>query len=154
MEKEYNDELLPENFEQIAKAYSKSLKDKGFIFIRLDEEEYKLLISEVFVLLAKMRACCIRLDNLIDSSLLKCQIDEALKLLYEKFGTPKIHLFKCVEDENLTFLSLVGIENLLIIKLMILSVKSGELETCNKIIASISSIFAESFPAEGFVLDE
>ena len=49
----YDDELLPENFEQIAKAYSKTLKNKGFVFVRLEEEEFNLLLCEVFVLIAK-----------------------------------------------------------------------------------------------------
>ena len=33
MENIYDDELMPENFEEIAKAYSQSLKKKGFVFV-------------------------------------------------------------------------------------------------------------------------
>ena len=54
MKKEYNDEMMPEDFETIAKAYSKSLKNKGFVFIRLEEEEFRLLIGEVLVIIAKI----------------------------------------------------------------------------------------------------
>ena len=36
MENIYNDELLPEDFEAVARAYSASLKNKGFIFVRLE----------------------------------------------------------------------------------------------------------------------
>ncbi len=35
----YNDFSLPQSWENLAKAYSKSLKDKGFVFIRLDENQ-------------------------------------------------------------------------------------------------------------------
>ena len=43
----YNDEKLAENFETIARAYSKSMKNKGFIFIKLEEEEFSLLLDEI-----------------------------------------------------------------------------------------------------------
>jgi len=152
MENLYNDELLPDNFEQMAKAYSQSLKSKGFIFIRLEEEEFNLLLGEIFVLIEKMQACLEKLSKLFDSKKLKSQLDEAFVLLCKKFGNKKPHKFNCVEDESLTFLSLVAIENMLVIKLMLLSVKSGEFELCNQIITSICLVFAESFSCEGFVL--
>lgn len=153
MEKEYNDELLPSSFEQIARAYSKSLKNKGFVFIRLEEEEFNLLLGEVFVLIAKMKACLKRLKDFLDSKRLHQNLDNAERLLQEKFGNKKPHKFNCVEDENNAFLSLVSIENTLVLKLMILSVKSGELELCNNIITSIAGVFAESFSCEGFICE-
>ena len=146
----YDDELLPENFEQIAKAYSKTLKNKGFVFVRLEEEEFNLLLSEIFVLIAKMQACLKKLDGRVDSRVLAEKLRAGKSMLEEKFGQKNPHKFVCVEDENMAFLSLVAIENTLIIKLMLLSVKSGELELCNQIITSISGVFAESFSCEGF----
>lgn len=146
----YNDELLPKNFEQIAKAYSNSLKNKGFVFIRLDEEEFNLLLGEVYVIIGKMKACLDHLRTHIDSKELKCKLIDAEIALTEKFEHKKPHNFKCVEDKNTTFLSLISLENMLILKLMLLSVKSGELELCNKIITSITAIFADSFALEGF----
>lgn len=146
----YDDELLPENFEQIAKAYSKTLKNKGFVFVRLEEEEFNLLLCETFVLISKMQACLKKLDGFVDSHVLAEKLHTSKKMLEEKFGQKNPHKFACVEDENMAFLSLVAIENTLIIKLMLLSVKSGELELCNQIITSISSVFAESFSCEGF----
>ncbi len=153
MENIYDDQLLPTNFEQIAKAYSKSLKDKGFVFVRLEEEEFNLLLSEVAVILCKMQACLVRLDKILDAKLLKERIKEAKHILQCTFGTSANHRFRCTQDENTTFLTLVALENLLTIKLMLLSVKSGEFEACNSIITSISGIFAESFPCEGFVVE-
>lgn len=153
MEKIYNDELLPEDFEAVARAYSASLKNKGFIFVRLEEEEYNLLIGEIFVLLAKMKACLERLQNCLESDRLLCRLENAEETLRERFANKKPHKFVCVEDENNTFLSLVSIENMLIIKLMFLATKSGELELCNEITISITSIFAESFSCEGFIVE-
>lgn len=146
----YDDELLPENFEQIARAYSKTLKNKGFVFVRLEEEEFNLLLSEVFVLICKMQACLKRLKGQLDSRVLDEKLKTSRHMLEEKFGQKNPHEFVCVEDENMAFLSLVAIENTLIIKLMLLSVKSGELELCNHIITAISGVFAESFSCEGF----
>ncbi|MDE6583737.1 MAG: hypothetical protein K2K31_03730 [Clostridia bacterium] len=152
MKEEYNDEMMPDNFETLAKAYSKSLKNKGFVFISLEEEEFRLLLGEILVIIAKMQACLKKLDKTMDSGLLKERLCEAQKLLCEKFDYKKPHKMKCVENENKAFLNLISLENLLILKTMLLSVKSGELELCNQIITAISSVFAESFTVEGFVV--
>ena len=151
MENIYDDELMPENFEEIAKAYSQSLKKKGFVFVRLEEEEFCLLLNEILIVIEKMLACLCKLKKHIDSIILQERLIESENLLCEKFGNKKPHKFKCVVDENQTFFSLVSLENMLVLKLMLLSIKSGELELCNCIITNISSIFAESFSCEGFV---
>lgn len=153
MENVYNDELMPENFEQIARAYSKNMKKRGFIFIRLDEEEFNLLLGEIYVIIGKMKACLDHLRSHIDSKDLKNKLIDAEIALTEKFEHRKPHKFRCIEDKNTTFLSLISLENMLILKLMLLSIKSGELELCNKIITSVTAIFAESFALEGFTVD-
>ncbi len=55
---EYNDEaIVPfDKIEEMAKAYSSSLKEKGFVFINLEEEGKNILISEVMDLLFRLRA--------------------------------------------------------------------------------------------------
>lgn len=153
MENIYDDELMPENFEEIAKAYSQSLKKKGFVFVRLEEEEFRLLLNEILIVIEKMLACLHKLKKHLDSPILQERLVESESLLCEKFGDKKPHKFKCVVDENQSFFSLVSLENMLIIKLMLLSIKSGELELCNYIITNISSVFAESFSCEGFALE-
>lgn len=152
MKQEYNDEMMPDDFENLAKAYAKSLKNKGFVFISLQEEEFHLLLGEILVIIAKMQACLQKLDNVLDSGLLKERLSKAQQLLCEKFDYKKPHKMKCVEKENVAFLNLISLENLLILKIMLLSVKSGELELCNQIVTAISSVFAESFVAEGFAI--
>ena len=152
MENIYDDELMPSNFEQIAKAYSKSLKNKGFVFVKLEEEEFNLLVGEVFVLIEKMLACLENLDKHLDSAILKEKLVSSEISLAEKFDKKKPHKFNCVENANNSFLSLISIENMLILKLMLLSIKSGELELCNNIITDIASVFADSFSCEGFSL--
>lgn len=152
MDNIYNDELLPENFEQIAKAYSKSLKNRGFVFVKLEEEEFNLLTSEILILIEKMLSCLYRLKEYMDSSDLEKQLIQSRDLLSQQFRKKNQHKFVCVENENSTFLSLISLENMLILKLMLLSIKSEKFELCNTIITNIASIFAESFSCEGFVL--
>ena len=152
MENLYNDELMPNSYEEMAKAYSHALKKKGFVFIRLEDEEFNLLLGEVFVLIAKMKAILKHLKSELDANLLFSRLEESEDALKKKFDYKKTHQFRCVEEKNLSFLSLVSIENMLVIKLMLLSIKSGELELCNSIITNITSVFAESFSCEGFVV--
>lgn len=152
MENLYNDDLLPDDFEQMAKAYSKKLKDKGFVFVRLEEEEIDMLVSEVFVILAKMKACTQKLSKVLECKKLENAIETSCQTLEKVFIKTKPHNFVCVENENSAFLCLVSLENTLVLKLMLLSIKSGELEVCNAVITNISSIFAESFSMEGFQL--
>lgn len=153
MENVYDDELLPNDFEEMAKAYSKSLKKKGFVFVRLEEEEFNLLVDEVLVLIAKMKASLVRLNKQMESKKLMDRLESFEIRIMEKFGKKKPHIFRCVENENQAFLSLVAIENMLILKLLCLSLKSGELELCNECIVGISSVFAESFDIQGFIVN-
>lgn len=146
----YNDELLPQNFEEIARAYSKTLKNKGFVFVRLEEEEFNLLLSEIFVLIAKMQACLKKLRHRLSAEELEEKLKNAKTGLEQRFGRSSAHAFEYVQDENCAFLTLVAIENTIVIKLMLLSVKSGELELCNQIITSISGVFAECYSTDGF----
>ena len=153
MENIYNDDSLAQDFEQIARAYSKHLKDKGFVFIKLEEEECNLLIGEIFVIIAKMEAALSRLEKKISSRLLQTKLTEAKNNLQQEFEFVSTKHFKCLENENQAFLSLISLENTLFLKLLILAVKSEKLETCTQIITSISSVFAESFSIEGFKLE-
>jgi hypothetical protein len=153
MEKLYDDEMLPEDFEQIAKAYSSALKDKDFVFVRLESEEFGLLVDEVFVLLAKMKACLKRLEKRLDSADFVDNLCTFESKLQEKFDKKKPHNFTCVENENVAFLTLVSVENMLLLKLMSLSAKSGEASLCNEIVVCIISTFAECFDIQGFVIN-
>lgn len=151
MENFYDDALLPESFEEMAKAYSANLKEKGFVFIKLHEEEKALLLGEILVLIAKMKACLKKLNKKIDGNILFETLGKHEKLLCEKY-TKKPHNFVCVENENKAFLSLVSAENMLIFKLLSFSIKSDENEFCFEMISQLSSVMAESFSLEGFAL--
>ena len=148
----YDDEKLADNFEQMARAYSKSLKDKGFVFVKLQEEEFGLLIDEISVIFAKIKACFEKLEGYLDCNVIKNLTYQNENDFKEKFGVTKTYLFKNISSSNDSFLSLISLENLLTLKLMILSIKSGELEFCHSIITKRTRIYAQSFQVEGFVL--
>ena len=90
MENNYNDEILPENFEEIAKAYSNSLKKKGFVFVKLEEEEFNLLLDEINILFLKMLACLEKLDKIFNSKKLKIAIVESKKNYLKNLEKEKI----------------------------------------------------------------
>lgn len=147
---EYNDEKLCENYEAMARAYSKSLKNKGFVFIKLEDEEFSLLLDEIIVLFGKILACLERLSECIDCRALTDLTKQNLSAFNEKFKRCFSRRYKCLTSPSESFLSLISLENTLTLKLMILSVKSGELEFCHEIITTRTHIYANSFSQEGF----
>ena len=150
MEKEYNDFLMPQDFEQMAKAYSQALKKRGFVFVRLEEEALGFLVDEVYVILQKIIACLIKLEKRADSALLKKKIELSESLLSEKFILSKKTKFKYVGNEASAFLNLIALENLLVVKLLELAVKSEEIEICHQIASNVCGVFYKSFNTEGF----
>ena len=150
----YNDEKLAENFETIARAYSKSMKNKGFVFIKLEEEEFSLLLDEINVIFSKIMACLEHLKGYLDCNLLKEMTIQNQKEFSDKFNVRCKNQFENVENPTNCFLSLISLENMLTLKLMILSVKSGELEFCQGMITKRTRIYASSFSLEGFVMKD
>ena len=153
MEK-YDDEKLLENYEMMARAYSKSLKNKGFVFVRLEEEEFSLLVDEIMVIFCKILASLERLKNSMYCDELKDLTKMNISSFKEKFHTSCCHNFKSVQSPSDCFLTLVALENMLTLKLMILSVKSGELEFCHEIITKRTHVFANSFSTDGFIIEK
>ena len=147
----YNDELFPDDFEEIAKAYSNSLKGKDFVFVNLKKEEFNLLLDEIFVIIGKMKSCIKAIKTHFECKKLQERLESASSLLLQNFENKKPHNFKCVADQNTAFLSLISLENTLILKLMSLSIKSDKFELCNDLISSIAGVFAQSFSLDGFM---
>ena len=148
---EYNDEKLCDNFEAMARAYTKSLKNKGFVFIKLEDEEFSMLLDEIVLLFSKIDACLERLSECVDCELLKDVTKKNIASFKQKFNyTGQSRRYRCLTSPSESFLSLISLENTLTLKLMILSVKSGELEFCHEIITTRTHIYANSFSQEGF----
>ena len=148
---EYNDEKLCDNFEAMARAYSKSLKNKGFVFIKLEDEEFSMLLDEIVILFNKIEACLERIGECVDCELLKEVTQKNIVSFKQKFNYKHYdRKYRYLSSPSESFLSLISLENTLTLKLMILSVKSGELEFCHEIITMRTHIYANSFSQEGF----
>lgn len=151
MKSVYDDEMLPEDFQEIAKAYSQSLKKRGFVFVHLDQEEVSFLVDEVLICLAKMKACLKNLVHL-QSSVLQNKLTEIELLCCDCCPNKKPHNFDCVENENNSFFALVSLENLLIFNLNKICQKKFYSNLFKKMIEDVCLIFAESFDVSCFVL--
>ena len=135
----------------MARAYSKSLKNKGFVFIKLEDEEFSMLLDEIVILFNKINACLERLSECVDCHPLKEVTEKNIVSFKQKFNYKHCdRKYRCLTSPSESFLSLISLENTLTLKLMILSVKSGELEFCHEIITSRTRIYADSFSQEGF----
>ena len=145
MNSEYNDELLPENYEKIAKAYASHLKKKGFVFVNLGQEEVSFLVDEILVIIAKMQACLSALSRVCDSTSLGKRLSLAQEQILGIYKNKKPHKFSCVENENSAFLSLISLQNTLTIKLLFLAIKSDVFELCFSIITKLCEEFSKSF---------
>ena len=99
-----------------------------------------------------MCACLEHLKKYVECNFLEKTLFNASAEICKKFNKKMPRKFKCVANENSAFLCLVGLENTLILKLMLLALKSEEVELCQNVIASISGVFAESLSFECFVL--
>lgn len=151
MEK-YEDEKLLDNYEDMARAYSKSLKNKGFVFIKLEDEEFSMLVDEINIIFAKILATFEKLSSFMDCKVAKDLTEKQISAFNDKFHHRTSVCFNFVQSATSAFLTLISLENTLTLKLMILSVKSGELEFCHEIITARAHVYANSFSLEGFVL--
>lgn len=148
---EYNDEKMCDDFEAMARAYSKSLKNKGFVFVKLEDEEFSMLTDEIMALFGKITACLKKIENEADCKYLMSVTEKNIEEFKKKFARNHVlRVYACQSTPSDAFLSLISLENTLTLKLMILSVKSGELEFCYDLITARTRIYANSFSQEGF----
>ncbi len=116
----------PDEYEILAKAYSNSLKEKGFVFVRLDTESVNVLVDEVFDLLFKLRATYRSLGSFMGSDKFYALNEEQIKKLRELFSYKQNRGFKMNWNKTKCFLNGVSLENRLLIKLFLLAQKSDE----------------------------
>ncbi len=127
---EYDDFVCPtpDEYEVLAKAYSDSLKEKGFIFVRLDNEGVNILIDEVFDLMFKLRASYRAIGNFMGCDKFYSLNEEQIDLLRSKFSYKQNRGFKVNWNKTKCFLNAISLENRLLIKLFLLAQKSDEYE--------------------------
>ena len=109
----YDDEKFPgiESYEQMAKAYSESLKKKGFMVVRIDDQKNKELIEQTMTILAQIKRLLFRLGGFLNTGKLYSLTERQTKKLEIIFDEicPKNFPIN-FNDKTKTFLEYISLE--------------------------------------------
>ena len=147
----YNDEASPtlENFENMARAYSEKIKNEGFVFINLNDQDYSFLLEEVFDILFKLRASYRFLNGFLGSNLFLDLTEEQIKDLRDLFDYTKNRGFRVQTNNTKCFLNTVSLESKLILKLGDLAKKSDHFSAISSIINKRLVLIANNYQVDG-----
>lgn len=106
-----------------------SLRDRGFVFISLENESQKLLIDEVFDLLFKLRASYRMLGSFMGCDRFYKLNEEQIDILRQKFDYRANRGFRLGWNKTKCLLNCISLENKLLIKMFLLAQKSQEYES-------------------------
>ncbi len=120
--------LSPNEYEQLAKAYSNALKEKGFIFVRLDEEGVSNLVDETFDLMFKLRSTYRSLGTFMGSDKFYALNEEQIETMRKMFSYKQNRGFRLSPNKTKAFINAISLENRLVMKLFLLAQKSEEYE--------------------------
>lgn len=122
---EYHDDAMPSLniVEEMARAYNLSLKQKGFVFVNLEEEGKNFLISEIFDLLFKLRASYRHLNNFLGLSSMLSLTEENIDHMRNLFDIEENKGYFVSTNQTKCFLNVIALEKILTIKLLLLSQK-------------------------------
>lgn len=145
---QYNDEqiLSCSSYEVIAKAYANAMKEKGFIFVQVDNEKNRMLIDETFSTLSKIKSCLFFMGGFLGTGKLYSLNERQIKKLEIIFDTqlaPNKYIFK--PDKTATLLELIGHEAHLIKNLITLATQSSFEHEIMKIIDERLALTQEIF---------
>lgn len=148
---EYNDEqiLSCSSYEVMAKAYANAMKEKGFVFLRVDNEKNMALIEETFTLLSQIKSCLFFLGGFLGTgkfySLNERQIKK-LEMIFDKEIPYNKFSFK--PDKTATLLEFIGREAGLIKNLIVLSSQSSFESEILKIVNDRLTLMQEIFATD------
>lgn len=124
---EYNDEglLSPKGYQQMAEAYAKEIRSKGFIFMRLDNSKEEAYLHEVANLLWQIKNLLTILGGFLGTGALY-NLNEKHILKLQALYNPnfEIPIKSFSHDKIKCFLSLLSLESNLINKLLSLAEQS------------------------------
>ena len=122
---EYDDGAMPtlEKYEEMAKAYNISLKEKGFVFINLEEEGKNLLVDEIFDIMFKLRTSYRGMRNFMGSNAMLDLTEKHISSLRNLFGNEKNKGYFIRTNKTKCFLNSLALESMLSLKLLLLSQK-------------------------------
>lgn len=152
----YNDENIstPENFEKMAKAYSDSLKEQGFVFFKINEEDYSLLLTEVFDILFKLRASYRFLGGFLESDKFLSLTEKQIDYLRTLFSYNKNQGYIVKTNNTKCFLNNISLESVLILKLNILAQKSEYFQELSSLVNERLTLMHENYNIEGIFTNQ
>lgn len=145
---EYNDEqiLSCSSYEVMARAYANAMKERGFMFVQVDNEKNRELIDDTFSRLAEIKSCLFFLGGFLGTgkiySLNERQIKK-LEIIFDREIAHNKYSFK--QDKTSSLLEFISCEAGLIKNLIALSSQSGFEHDILKIINDRLSLLGETF---------
>ncbi len=138
-----------EAFENMAKAYYSNLKEKGFVFIRLFDENLDFLIDEVFDIFFKLKSAYQSMKGFMGSGLFLEMTNEQIDELRKLFSYTKNRAFQVRTNNTKCLLECVSLESRLILKLNELAKKCDHFESLGQIVQKRILLSTNNFHVEG-----
>lgn len=148
---EYNDNIFPtlEDYEKMAKAYSSALQQKGFVFVKLTEEDYSFLLDEIFEIYFKLRASYRFLNGFLDSNRFLDLTNSQIEELRDMFKYTKNRGFQVRVNRTKCFLNSISLESKLLYKLNELAQKSEQYDAISKLANDRLMLSIENYAVHG-----
>ncbi len=150
----YNDEelLSPNSYQEVAKAYQKSLQNKGFVFVSLDNSKEEAFLHEVMELFYLIKSNLFALGGFLGTGALynlnEKEIAKMQSLYTQEFNFPSKSFS---HDKVKCFLSLLSSENKLINKLICLAEQSTYSTEILEIIKERTQLSSSLFKANSLI---
>lgn len=132
----YKDDVILtiEQYENIAKKYSESLKKNGFKIIKVDNEKNKELINQILSLMSKIKSSLFRLGGFFNTSKIYSLNERQIKKMIILFDIPlPFENFQFL-DKKKTFSNYITLEFRLIKNLIELKEQSNFESELNRIL--------------------
>lgn len=112
----YNDEpiLSIEEYQKLAKAYSKELQNKGFMFVAIDKQKEKLLSQKAVETLHQIKGLIFSLSGFMGTGALYGPTVNHIKILSSFCSFSPSQTKKFSRDKTKGFLNLISLENSLL----------------------------------------
>ncbi len=124
----YNDDkiLSIEEYEAMAKAYSDALKEKGFMFVKIDNRKNEELIDNIFSQLAKIKTNLFYMGGFLNTSQFYSLNERQIKKMRIIFDYDQpINTLAMNRDKTINFLNFISNEAILLKQLIKISSQSN-----------------------------
>lgn len=124
----YNDDkiLSIEEYETMAKAYSDALKEKGFMFVKIDNRKNEELIDNIFSQLAKIKTNLFYMGGFLNTSQFYSLNERQIKKMRIIFDYDQpINTLAMNRDKTINFLNFISNEAILLKQLIKISSQSN-----------------------------